>query len=155
MTQAEISKRIYYHHKENGLCVRCGKKNDRERTLCSQCREKATIQQRQVKEWYRENGICPDCRQEKLYGQEKICILCKAKLYEAKQKHKPTEEQQMKYRNNFKEQQRNLYKLRTEQGVCTRCGKFKAAFGKKKCEICLEKDRLAQIKRRERLNNGL
>lgn len=145
-------KRIYYHHKENGLCVRCGKTNDRPwTTLCVKCREKQTRQQAETRKWYREHGICHCCGKEKLYGVEKRCLECSAKSYEYKAEHPITEEQRIRYNNNFKQQQRNLYKERAEQGICTRCGKQKADYGRKKCRMCLDKNRISKYRREDKL----
>ena len=46
----------------------------------------------------------------------------------------------MKQKANMRNYGRSVYKERSEQGICTRCGKRKAAPGRKKCKLCLEKD---------------
>ena len=144
--QAEISKRVYYHHKENGLCVRCGKINDRAwTTLCSNCRKELTKKQTDLKNWYRENGICPYCRKQSLMGDEKRCLECSAKDYAYKATHPITNEQKIQYANNSNEHKRKLYKERAEQGICTRCGKRQAEHGRKKCRICLDKNKLQKV----------
>lgn len=61
-----------------------------------------------------------------------------------------TGEQKERYVLHIKSQQRIIYHERSENGICTRCGKRKSAPGKKKCAICLEKD--AEFHRRKRFN---
>lgn len=156
MTSAENSKRLYYHYKANGICVRCGELNDRKNVvLCSKCQNVQYNRQKEIRKWYTDNGICPVCRKEKLFGTEKRCLECNSKDYLYKQNHKPLELQKIKWANNFSDKQKVIYAKRAEEGICTKCGKYKAAQGRKKCYTCLDKDRLTQIKRRERISNGL
>lgn len=72
----EKLREIYYQKKELGLCPRCGKKNTSGYTYCSECRE----DQKKRRLAYINSRICPICKQEKLFGNEKSCILCKAKM---------------------------------------------------------------------------
>lgn len=137
LSQAEINKRHYRKRKDNGLCPRCGKKLDRKGHYCTNCVEKHNEYQRDTKRLLRSIGICPECRKEKLFGDERTCLECQANAYSRKH---PTEEQRKRYNEKFKIQQKELYKIRSEKGICTRCGKFKAKDGAKKCEICLEKN---------------
>lgn len=147
MTQKDYSKLHYQRRKENGLCPRCGKKLDREGHYCTECLKKDREYKQENRRFFRDNGLCHYCGKEMLYGQEKQCIKCREKRYE---KRKPlTEEQKIRYGNNLKEQQRRLYKERSEQGICTRCGKRKAEPNRKKCGICLDKD--AKQARKKRL----
>ena len=145
LTQKERSAISYKKRKDNGLCPRCGMALDRNGHYCSECLKKANEYKRENREFYRENGICPVCGKEKLFGEEKQCILCRQKAYD---RRKPlTEEQKKRYSVRFKEQQKSLYKERSENGICTRCGKYKAEKGKKKCRICLDKDAETHRKR--------
>lgn len=138
LTQKEISRRFYESRKNSGLCPACGKELDREGHYCSECLKIHNEYNRETKILCRNNGICPVCRKEKLFGDEKQCILCREKAFERK---KPlTDEQKKRYAETFKKSQRELYKERSENGICTRCGKIKAERGKKKCAVCLEKD---------------
>ena len=146
MTQQEYSKRHYQMRKSNGLCPRCGKELDRQGHYCSECLVKNREYRRENRQFYRENGICPACGKERLFGQERQCIECREKMNE---RRKPlTGEQKIRYGNHFKEQQRQLYKERAEQGICTKCGKHKAKPGRKKCGICLDKEAAKARERR-------
>lgn len=138
LTQKERSQKLYNNRKSNGLCPKCGKKLDREGHYCSECLVKVREYNRENKEFYRNNGICPVCGKEILWGSEKQCILCREKSRQRKQRI--TDEQKKAYKERFKKQQKSLYADRTEKGICTKCGKRNAAYGKKKCQICLNKD---------------
>lgn len=138
MTQKERSARAYRKRKDNGLCPRCGKPLDREGHYCSDCLAKVREYHRKNREFYRENHICSECGKIIVPGRERICPECRAKR---NNKRKPlTEEQKMRYGESFNNYQKSLYRERTENGICTRCGKRKAMPGKKKCGVCLEKD---------------
>lgn len=146
LTQKEISARHYKRRKENGLCPRCGQKLDRKGHYCTKCLKKHNEYEKENREFYKKLGICPECRKEKLFGDEKRCISCREKQY--KRRKDQMEEQKRKYSENFKKKQKERYKERSENGICTRCGKRKAENGKKKCRICLEKN--AEAHRRKR-----
>lgn len=148
LTQKERSAIFYKKRKDNGLCPRCGNALDRNGHYCSECIEKVNQYRRDNRAFYRENGICPVCGKEKLFGEEKQCILCRKKAYD---RRKPLNEEQKKRRNiQFREQQNSVYRERSENGICTRCGKYKAEKGKKKCRICLDKD--AEMHRKRTYN---
>ena len=147
MTQKEINKRHYYNRKNNGLCPRCGKPLDREGHYCSECLEKVRKYRIENRKFFVENNICTVCGKEKVPNGERICPECRAK--NAERKH-ITDEQRARYNKNVRKKQNLLYKQRSEMGICTRCGKRKAMFGKKKCGICLQKD--ADIHRKKYLN---
>lgn len=79
--------------------------------------------------------MCPDC-------------LAKHTMY--KYRNPPTKEQKKRYADRLSKQQKILYQIRKEQGICTKCGKRKAVPGKAKCGVCLEKD--AERQRRKSFN---
>lgn len=143
MTQTERNVRFYRNRKENALCPVCGKPLDRDGHYCMSCLEKANKYKRETRQRLKELGICPVCRKNKLYGEEKQCVDCQEKAYYSRRPI--SEEQRIRYNKRFSNQQRLLYKQRKEQGICTRCGKFKAEHGKVKCAICLAKN--AEMKR--------
>ena len=145
LTQTEISHRYYAMRKTNGLCPKCGKQLDREGHYCSKCVEKFNRYQRETRELRRLIGICPTCGKEKLFGDEKQCITCRQKAHESRTPL--TDEQKEKYKKRFNEQQKGLREERKAAGICTRCGKRAVAPGRKKCEVCLEKD--AELHRRK------
>ena len=144
MTQKEINARVYNRHKNNGECPRCGKTLDREGHYCSKCLEKVREYHRENRRFYAEHHLCTECGKVKVPGNERVCPECRDKNEHWR---KPlTEEQKIRYSYKFKKRQNSLYQQRSEQGICTRCGKRKAMPGKKKCGICLAKD--AEMHRR-------
>lgn len=148
LTQKEISARNYRNRKENGMCPRCGKLLDRDGHYCSSCTEKYRIYHKENRDFFRENHLCTECGKNKVPDGERICPECRVKRISWK---KPlTGDQRERYGSRFKAQQRMLYHERSKNGICTRCGKRKAAIGKKKCAICLEKD--AEQHRKKYLN---
>ena len=132
---------FYKRRKEAGLCIRCGKpraKNNKNH--CPDCLKKVREYENATRQFYRDIGICPICRKNKLFGQEKNCPECRAK----KKPYTPSEEQ----KENYRRKRRAVYAERVSLGICTRCGKRKAVWNKRKCEICLEEDREVQALRR-------
>lgn len=120
------------------MCPRCGKTLDREGHYCSSCLEKNRIYRQENRDFFRKNHLCTECGKNKVPDGERICPECRAKRESWR---KPlTEDQIERYGLHFRNQQRMLYHERAENGICTRCGKRKAAPGKKKCAVCLEKD---------------
>ena len=148
LTQKERSAIFYKKRKDNGLCPRCGKLLDREGHYCSECNAKHNKYVKETRAFLRNQCMCPVCGKEKLFGDEKQCISCRQKAYD---RRKPlTEEQKKIYSARFNEHRKSLYKERSENGICTRCGKCKAEKGKKKCRICLDKD--AEMHRKRTYN---
>lgn len=143
LTRKEISRNFYRRRKDNGLCTRCGRELDRKGHYCSECLLKIRKYTRENKEFYRKNHICTECGKVRVYGSDKICFECRAKKNNRK---KPLTDKQ---KDNFRKQQNSLYQQRSEQGICTRCGKRKAAIGRKKCDVCLEEDRVRHRRKRE------
>lgn len=88
------------------------------------------------------------CQKEKLFGDEKQCMSCRNRQYEYRQKNPVSKEKKKIYNATFRDRQNKLYQERVSKGICTRCGKFKAALGRKKCALCLEKDEILHRNRR-------
>ena len=142
MTAKERNAMFYKRRKESGVCVRCGKpRSENSKSHCPECLKKIRLYENRTRQWYRDQGICPVCRKNALFGQEKNCPECRAKK---KNSYTPTEEQKENHRRKI----RAVYAERASLGICTRCGKRKAVWNRKKCEICLEEDRLRQFLKR-------
>lgn len=143
-------KRIQYA-KDNNLCIQCRKplKEDRlGKTLCKECSDKRCVQQKATREFCKSIGICPRCNKNRIFGDEKSCVECKAKNAEYKQKlRESNREKSREYRNKW---QKERYQKLKEEGICTRCAKRQALEGKCMCSICSAKNN----KRRERTTNG-
>lgn len=130
------NKMLYNSRKNNNLCPVCGKPLDRVGHYCSECLVKHRERKRRDREFYRENKLCAECGKYYVYGSEVYCEECKAKRYVYSTSHIRTDEEKKK----FREQQNSLYRELSENGICTRCGKRKAAPDRKKCKLCLRKD---------------
>lgn len=124
----------YKRRKESGLCPRCGAELDREGYYCSKCLEKVRIYRRENNDFYRKNHLCTECGKYRVPDSQRICPECLAKR--DKYRKPLTEKNKSKMRKYNHEQ----YNSRSESGICTRCGKRKAAVGRKKCEMCLAKN---------------
>lgn len=130
-SQKERSAELYKSRKESGLCPRCGKPLDRNGHYCSECLEKEREYRSETKKFCKENGICPVCHKEKLYGDEKQCILCREYNWEYGIKNPPTDQQKEKYRNRFRETQKNICRKSIE-GYMHQMRKTKSSSRKKK-----------------------
>lgn len=145
MAKKDYSGLCRKRRREKGLCPQCSKKIDRDGYYCSECLVKNREYIRENKKFYRDNNLCNICGKERLFGQEKRCITCRQKNYELQKSI--TEEQRIKHNIYLRKHQKQLYQERSEQGICTRCGKRKANPGRKKCGICLDKN--AEQKRKK------
>lgn len=103
-------------------------------------------------------GICPICKKEKLYGDERRCLTCKGKqaIYYHSVKNDTD-----KYRERVKsklEYDKLARRTRKANGICIECGKRKAKYNRVRCEICLEKSaertRLSRYRKEEALKEG-
>lgn len=94
-----------------------------------------------------EHHLCTCCFKERTYGEERMCLLCRAKAYERRQKRKESmseeeyKEFKLKYRDKDLEQKKKVKLERKEKGLCVDCGKRKAMNNRVRCGICLAKDR--------------
>lgn len=94
-----------------------------------------------------EHHLCTCCFKERTYGNERMCLLCKAKAYEYRQKRKESMSEEeykdfkLKYRDKDLEQKKKVKLERKEKGLCVDCGKRKAMNNRVRCGICLAKDR--------------
>lgn len=120
----------YEFYKRMGVCPRCKEKSEKT-VLCKRCSEIANEYTKAHRRMLVSIGICPVCRKESLHGNNKQCDSCRMTDCETVKK----------YRRKLNRKQKSLYKQRSKDGICTRCGKSEALSGKKKCQICLEKDR--------------
>ena len=75
----------------------------------------------------RSNGLCVDC------GEEAEPNKCRC----------------VKCGERNKDTLKDEYWFFVRMGICTKCGKYTAAPGRRKCEVCLAKDAEIQMKRRE------
>ncbi len=133
---------------ENGLCAKCGNKRDRNGWYCTTCLKQERERGEKNREFYKSIGICPYCGKNKLWGDEKRCIECHSKI-KSNWRNLPVETKK-RYEETNSKNKKIRYDKRSEQGICTMCGKRKQEFGKKKCRLCLDRDALNHRNARER-----
>lgn len=143
--------RMYYKRKEAGLCVECGKPLDGEKLKCRDCRERINANRKELAHWYQDNGICPECRQNNLMGDERVCPECSAKRYSQRIARYNANPEEFKARDRL--EQKKIRTRRAEKGLCVKCGKVKADSGYKTCTKCRIKARNA--KRNKRRNHKI
>ena len=116
--------------------------------MCKECNNAQNSYNKETRKALSELGICPQCRKNKLYGDEKNCVECRAKSAEQVSKLRD------KNREHYNEMQRTRAKERyqkdKENGICTRCRKRKADPGYSTCAFCRETMRRARVKMPER-----
>lgn len=76
--------KTHERRKESGLCVQCGKPLDRDGVYCKTCCEKNNEESRLTRAYYIKRGVCPMCRKNYIFGDEKRCPECSAKDSERK-----------------------------------------------------------------------
>lgn len=147
----------YHKNIAEGRCGQCGKINDRpNRALCSECTKKDIERQTEIRKWYREQGFCPKCKKNKLMGDEKTCVECRAA--DANLHQKIRDNNTKAYNAHMATYHKSLYDKRKEQGLCPVCGKPNKDKRYITCPICRDKkNRRTQPKflREERIKNGL
>lgn len=133
------------------MCPVCGKREIGPRAaMCDACGT------REMRAYYHRRGICPTCKKNTLFGEERTCIECRAKI--AEKQIKRYYEQYEKIRVQASESHKRSYARYKSEGICVRCRKRKARPGTTSCEICTIKRRnreLQDIPRSERVSHGL
>lgn len=158
-------KELYNLRKENHLCVKCGKPNDSTTVCCSNCREKINKYGRESRLFFKENGICPRCRKNRIFKNENECVECRAGHLTFYYEHRKNNDG---YKNNKSIYGKEVRQQCTSQGICVMCRKNKAIPGKTKCMRCTQKynayfrkyyerDKITsgELTRHERVENGL
>lgn len=135
------------------LCIACGKTLNRDGTLCIECNNAHNNYVRESRAWYQEHKICPRCNKEKLYNDEKVCLICSANAYLTTMRCRKNVGKEH-YNKIHSEWSRKEYDKRINQGVCTRCGKRKADKDYKTCALCRDKNRKYRRKNNKTINRN-
>ena len=160
MSTSIYQKRLLEKRKTNGLCIDCGTELDRDGVRCVKCNTKHNEKNNADRKWYIENGICPVCRDNFLFGDEKVCLECGASKYAETMKSRERLGKEH-YNKVHREWSKRTHHEMIQKGICTRCRKRKADYGYKTCGICREKGRkYKRVKygkpdRSERCKHGL
>ena len=131
---------MYYRRKEAGLCINCGKPLDIAGVKCSKCRDRANKDRRELISCYKENGICPICRKNNLFGDEKECIECSAKRYAKRMTRYNLNPEKFKEKDRI--EQKKIREKRAANGLCVYCGKVKSDKNFKTCAKCRNKQKI-------------
>ena len=160
MATTIYQKRLLEKRKANGLCIDCGNALDRNGVRCVKCNEKHNEESKEDRKWYIDNGICPRCRKNIIFGTENMCAECSAYAYEITMNSRERLGKEH-YNKVHKDWSKRTHNEMIQNGICTRCRKRKADYGYKTCGICREKIRnYNRIKygkpdRKERYKQGL
>lgn len=117
----EMGNTTYHRRKEQGLCVTCGKELDRTGLKCTECLKKSNATDRETYHWMQENRICPHCRKEVLFNDEKSCLECRARKTNNNSIRMKRNEQELRKKIAIRDA--NRYATRKELGLCVACGK--------------------------------
>jgi len=138
---------------KNNLCLNCKKPNYTGNCLCEDCAKKESKRRKENRSYYISVGICPTCKKNRLFGEEKTCLECKAK----KANYYSTKRKDDEFRKHEYELQSEWRKRKTEEciksNLCTRCRKREPANGRKMCNFCLA--RMRKYKADEARRNGV
>ena len=140
MATSIYQKRLLEKRKANGLCIDCGTELDRDGVRCIKCNTKHNEESKADRKWYIENGICPRCMKNTLFGDENMCPECSAEMYEINMNSRERLGREH-YNEVHKEWSKRTHHEMIERGICTRCRKRKADYGYKTCGICRGKIR--------------
>ena len=138
----------YRKFRDAGLCPYCGgERDDPDKIFCTSCRQKLKQSDKADYYWYKENGICPVCRKNNLFGGEHACLECKAKknIYMIHYRARNREE----YNAKQLEINKQTYRRLREEGLCVEC-KRKVDDPEKhaRCEWCRAKYRERRARER-------
>ncbi len=128
---------FYLKRKIEGRCVECGEllPADYDKVRCPECLLIRNQKQKKDVEKLKELNICIVCRKQYAEPFKIMCYECSLKSREAHQKWLETQDiEELKKKKRIKSKE--TYRLRKEQGICTRCGKHKAMPMHCMCERC-------------------
>jgi len=128
VASVEQSKDNRSYYLSRGRCPRCGGKNPcvEGRVLCIECQQKHDEQQIQMRDKWRESGLCTRCGGER-DSWRKLCANCRVYMSDLR-------------RGNAKAAKERRDRLR-DAGMCTRCGKTWAEPGRSWCAKCQQRHR--------------
>lgn len=137
MTQKEK----YSYRASQGLCPKCGKEKNGDKKLCDACRNYL----KEYRELYIKHKVCPICKKEPLFGDEKSCPECRVEKLECNSRWKVNNPERAK-ESHAKSNVKNKAKMRA-QGLCY-CGRKRGNKMYVYCERCrLKMAEHARLKR--------
>ena len=107
--------------------------------------------------FYQGIGICPKCHKNRLFGDEKSCLECKAD--DANRKALSRDSDRSGYNLYMRNYKKIMYEERKKNKICATCGKRKVESGYATCDVCrlkrLNKRRIKNYKPLTRFERGL
>ena len=120
-------------------CVRCGNDTDGIHRLCEECSAKNRQSAKEVREYYKSQGICVSCRMRKAVKGKTKCMVCAQDCNESRRKYYTAHKTEILNKvDNAKV--RSRYAELKAQGICVRCHTKKARAGYTTCVECANKD---------------
>ena len=107
-------------------------------------------QHKELYDWYKKMGICPQCGSNKAAPGKVRCEECLAKNAESsrKQREKKSEKQTEAIRQKHREYLKNLRAKRKADGLCIYCGKPQNSYSSSMCIECRIKNQKKNEKRK-------
>ena len=128
-----MRKKSYAEMRADGLCTICGKENPTpEKSRCPECMERFKQNRKSNRQYRIKIGMCSVCGKNEAEPNKKMCYECLGKesdKYAEKGKSETAKEKD-------RERKRILSAERTENGLCSRCGKPKSGSHTKLCGRC-------------------
>ena len=125
------TKDCYHKLKSEGRCTNCGKKiigNREGMVLCEKCAILESFRQKKLyyedRDYCFKHGICPVCKRNKIFGDERNCPECRAKKYNhltTRLENDPEYKLQRQETSKRSTEKRITY--RRANNLCLRCGK--------------------------------
>ena len=91
--------------------------------------------------WYRDNGICTNCKRRYAEPGKTLCTDCKREKAAKADRRDPGREKRRDYNREWRKQ-------KIAEGLCINCGKRDAVEGHTRCSICTRKKRESDQVRR-------
>ena len=143
------NKEQYKYRKENGICVRCGKrKSENGKTRCLECKEKANKSNMDTYYFFKKIGMCVICCKEKADQGYVTCLSCRMEKRERDKRYLSKEENS----ERRKEYLKNRYRILKENSRCVSCGK--SIENHTLCDKCYKKYFIRQRVKRSH-NTGI
>ena len=146
-----MSKTTYLRRKQQGLCVKCGGEIEEERkgkVICLKCTHKDSVEKQKDREFRRSIGLCPRCGKNKLVGNDKNCLDCRAKNYTYRtQYYENHPEILAESLDRWNKNRVIKYHIMKDAGYCVECGEEVTDGNYSRCTKCRAKCRSKYVSR--------
>ena len=142
------TKLIYDKYKKDNRCRNCGKELSTDRigkSLCEKCSDKHTKYITENAVFFKAHNLCPRCGQNRLFGNEKNCPECRAKIWAYGINYK---ENHPEYVQKKKQKDKERRQFRIDNNLCVCCGDPLDDRKYKNCSKCRQLNKLRMRKTR-------